>query len=167
MSKTWVAYLSVGSNLRDRKENITQALDRLRQTGIETRHVSSVYETEPVGTFDQPWFLNIAAEVATRLPARDLLQLCLETERSQGRVRTSPGAPRTLDIDILLYNTLIVNSPSLSIPHPRMTERRFVLEPLAQIAPDAVHPVSNMTIRELLLLCKDSSTIRHHSELRR
>jgi len=165
MSDGCVAFLSVGSNLGDRKNNIALALDRLRRAGVGVTRVSSVFETEPVGVASQPWFLNIAVEVETRLPARDLLEICLETEHSLGRVRTSPGAPRIVDMDILLYDTLIVDGPSLRIPHPRMTGRRFVLEPLAQIAPDAIHPVSNMTIRDLLKSCKDPAQVHYHSEL--
>jgi 2-amino-4-hydroxy-6-hydroxymethyldihydropteridine diphosphokinase len=129
------------------------------------RRVSSVYETEPVGFLNQPCFLNIAVAVETRLPPSELLARCQDIEELHGRVRSFPGAPRVLDLDILLYDDLIIDGPSLQIPHPRMTQRRFVLEPLAQIAPEAIHPVLKQTILSLLASCRDGSRVTLHSEL--
>jgi 2-amino-4-hydroxy-6-hydroxymethyldihydropteridine diphosphokinase len=111
--------------------------------------VSSIYETEPVEFTDQPWFLNCAVALETGLTPQRLLAAALKIEREMGRHRTANKGPRTIDIDIMLFGGAVVNSPELTIPHPAMHERRFVLEPLAEIAPDALHPVSNRTIREL------------------
>jgi 2-amino-4-hydroxy-6-hydroxymethyldihydropteridine diphosphokinase len=165
MTEISVVYLSGGSNLGDRKANLKSATDALRKAGIVVRRVSSVYETEPVGFLSQPWFLNIAVAIETRLSPSELLTCCQDIEKLHGRVRSFPGAPRVLDLDILLYEDLIIDSPSLQIPHPRMTERRFVLEPLAQIAPDAVHPGLKKTILSLLASCRGNSTVTLHSEL--
>ena len=130
------AYLSAGSNLGDRKQNLTYALASLeKQTTI--RQVSSFFETEPVGYGNQPWFLNLAIEIETCLTPPELLNLCQEIEKSCGRIRTFPNAPRTLDLDILLFEDRVMNDKDLILPHPRLPERRFVLEPLAQIAPVA------------------------------
>ncbi len=122
--------------------------------------VSSLFETEPVGFREQPWFLNAVIEVETRLAPAALLGTCQAIESASGRIRTFRNAPRTLDLDILLYGNLMMSDPGLEIPHPRMAERRFVLEPLAQIAPALVHPVLKKTIRSLLEACPDSSAVR-------
>lgn len=152
------AYISAGSNLGDRNSNLESALKSLA-SGTVVRKVSSYFETEPVGYLNQPWFLNIAVEVETELTPLKLLNLCKTIEESEGRIRTFPNAPRTLDLDILLYGDLVVNDAGLTIPHPRMAERRFVLEPLAQIAPDAIHPVLRKSIRLLLDTCPDTSQV--------
>jgi 2-amino-4-hydroxy-6-hydroxymethyldihydropteridine diphosphokinase len=165
MTETPIAYLCGGSNLGDRRANLKSAIDAVRKAGIIVRRVSSVYETEPVGFLNQPCFLNIAVAVETRLPPRELLACCQDIEELHGRVRSFPGAPRVLDLDILLYNDLIIDGPSLQIPHPRMTQRRFVLEPLAQIAPEAIHPVLKKTILSLLASCPDGSRVTLYSEL--
>jgi 2-amino-4-hydroxy-6-hydroxymethyldihydropteridine diphosphokinase len=165
MTETPVVYLSGGSNLGDRKTNLKSAIDAVRKAGIVVRRVSSVYETEPVGFLNQPCFLNIAVAVETRLPPSELLARCQDIEELHGRVRFFPGAPRVLDLDILLYDDLVIDGPSLQIPHPRMTQRRFVLEPLAQIAPEAIHPVLKQTILSLLASCRDGSRVTLHSEL--
>ena len=138
------AYLSLGSNLGDREANLRAALDRLQPA-----RVSPIYETEPAELRDQPWFLNLVAEVHTGLFPRQLLAHTQRIERELGRVRTVPKGPRTIDIDILLYGNSIVRAKELEIPHPRMAERRFVLQPLADLAPDLRHPVSRRTIREI------------------
>jgi 2-amino-4-hydroxy-6-hydroxymethyldihydropteridine diphosphokinase len=122
--------------------------------------VSSFFETEPVGYRNQAWFLNIAVEIKTRLFPMDLLHLCNRIETSSGRVRTFSNAPRTLDLDILLYDDLVMNEKVLIIPHPRLAERRFVLEPLAQIAPELLHPVLKKSMRSLLEECRDTSEVR-------
>ena len=120
---------------------------------------SSCFETEPVGFLDQPWFLNQAIEMETWLEPRELLFFCQSIEASCGRIRTFPNAPRTLDLDILLYGDAVINQEDLVIPHPRLHERRFALEPLAQIAPEVIHPVLNKSIRLLLEECRDASQV--------
>jgi 2-amino-4-hydroxy-6-hydroxymethyldihydropteridine diphosphokinase len=152
-------YISAGSNIGERKTNLEFALSALaRQTPV--RKVSSFFETEPVGYRNQAWFLNIAVEIETRLDPIDLLHLCNRIEESCGRVRTFPNAPRTLDLDILLYDDLVMSEEVLTIPHPHLAERRFVLEPLAQIAPDLLHPVLKKSIRSLLEECPDNSGVK-------
>ena len=135
------AYIALGSNLGDPSAQIRSALSTLAAM-LETRLVrhSSLYLNPPVGYLDQPDFVNAAAEIRTRLAPRDLLDQLLALERNQGRARDFPNAPRTIDLDILLYGGHLVNEPGLVIPHPRMLERAFVLVPLAEIAPDAVVP---------------------------
>jgi 2-amino-4-hydroxy-6-hydroxymethyldihydropteridine diphosphokinase len=156
------AYLSAGSNLGDRKANIDYSVRRLQESNVVIR-VSSFFETEPVGFLDQPWFLNVVIELDTGLTPHQLLEICREIEASCGRIRSFPNAPRTLDLDILLYGNIVLNEDRLVIPHPRMTERRFVLEPLAQIAPALVHPVSGETIQSLFDACPDNSKVRLYS----
>ncbi len=158
------AFLLAGTNLGDRKANLEFALDSLSKGGS-VRNKSDFYETEPVGFLDQPWFLNQAIELETTLAPAELLTICQDIESSCGRVRTFRNAPRTLDLDILLYGDIVVQEEDLIIPHPRMAERRFVLVPLAQIAPEFVHPVLQTTIRLLLELCPDSSAVRLASNL--
>ena len=152
-------YLSIGSNLGDRVANLKQAMESLNELGPILRKVSPLFSTEPVGFRAQPWFLNVALALETRLHPMKLLEHCQQIEQSLGRVRTFRDAPRTLDLDILLFGDLVIDRPDLQIPHPRMTERRFVLEPLARIAPDAVHPVLGKSIRSLLAACPDKSAV--------
>jgi 2-amino-4-hydroxy-6-hydroxymethyldihydropteridine diphosphokinase len=161
--KPAIAYLSAGSNLGDRKAHLRKAVHALPAAGVEVLRVSSVYHTEPVGTAAQPWFLNVAVCIRTGLAPVELLTRLLEIESTLGRVRSVPGAPRTVDLDILLYDDLILDEPVLRIPHPRMARRRFVLEPLAEIAPQAVHPRLNATIRSLLEACPDPAAVLFHS----
>ena len=156
------AYLSLGSNIGDRARNIAGAIDGLRKRGVGVVRQSSLYETEPVDFLDQDWFLNSVAEIETELGAEELMRLLLAVERSMGRERRIPKGPRSIDIDVLLYGDTIVRSPELKIPHPRMTERRFVLAPLAEIAPDVRHPVFQKTIAELLALTPDQSEVRRY-----
>ena len=153
------AFVLAGSNLGDRKANLEFALSSLSQGGT-VSNASSCFETEPVGFSDQPWFLNQAIELKTRLKPTELLSLCQDIEAACGRIRTFPNAPRTLDLDILLYGDLVINQQNLIIPHPRLPERRFALEPLAQIAPNVMHPVLKKSIRALLEACLDSSEVR-------
>ena len=143
-------YLSLGSNIGDRERNLRAALEHLDTAGIRIARVSPVYETEPVDLTGQRWFLNLVAEVETDLFPLQLLARTQKIERALGRVRTVPKGPRTIDIDILLYGNVVVNSQGLEIPHPRMAERRFVLIPLANLAPDLRHPVTRKTVREML-----------------
>ena len=157
------AYLSAGSNLGDRLANLREGVSRLQGAGISVTRISSCFETEPIALPDQPWFLNLAMELETRFTPHQLLACCLWIEEQQGRVRSIPKRSRTLDLDILLYEDLILEDPRLIIPHPDMAGRRFVLQPLAQIAPDQVHPTLKMTIRSLLDNCPDRSTVRCYS----
>ena len=153
------AFILAGTNLGDRKANLDFALSSLGKGGIVLK-TSSHFETEPVGFLDQPWFLNQAFELETSLAPSDLLLLCQNIELSCGRVRTFTNAPRTLDLDILLYGDIVVNRQNLIIPHPRLPERKFALEPLAEIAPDFIHPVLKESIRSLLEKCPDLSRVR-------
>jgi 2-amino-4-hydroxy-6-hydroxymethyldihydropteridine diphosphokinase len=153
------AFISAGSNLGDRKANLKFALNALA-VGNTLRSTSSFFETEPVGYLNQPWFLNLAIEFETAFLPSELLAFCQKIEKSCGRVRTFPNAPRTLDLDILLFGDIVMNMEELIIPHPRLADRRFVLEPLAQIAPEVMHPILKKTIKELLDSCQDPSEIR-------
>jgi 2-amino-4-hydroxy-6-hydroxymethyldihydropteridine diphosphokinase len=143
-----IAYLSLGSNLGDRAANLRLALEGLGRLGT-VEAVSAFYETEPVGLTSQPWFLNCAAKLDTEKMPRQLISGILNLEQAMGRQRKQKNGPRIIDIDILLFGTSVVDTPSLTVPHPRLHERRFVLEPLTEIAPDVRHPVFKRTIREL------------------
>ncbi len=141
-------YLSLGANVGDRAANLNTAIDRIAALGKVTA-VSSFYETEPVELTAQPWFLNCALELETEKMPRQLLAGILKIEKEMGRQRVQKKGPRTLDIDILLFGNLIVKAKGLTIPHPAMHQRRFVLEPLAEIALEVRHPVFRRTVREL------------------
>jgi len=135
------AYVALGANLGDRRRTIEFALERLAAVeGVELVRVSSLRETDPVGVVDQPRFLNGVAQVRTTLPARGLLEALLGVESSLGRVRGDRWGPRTIDLDLLLYDDAVVDEPGLRVPHPRLHERRFVLEPLAELDPALVVP---------------------------
>jgi 2-amino-4-hydroxy-6-hydroxymethyldihydropteridine diphosphokinase len=158
------AYLSLGSNIGDREGNLREALVRLGELGT-VRKVSSFYETEPVEFTDQPWFLNCAVELDTERSPRDLLNGMLAIEQAMGRERVQPKGPRLIDLDILLFGDVVLNEPGLTIPHPAMHKRRFVLEPLAEIAPDAIHPALKRRVRELLQrLTAGAPVVRRVSE---
>jgi 2-amino-4-hydroxy-6-hydroxymethyldihydropteridine diphosphokinase len=144
------AYLALGSNLGDRERNLRQAIDRLARPGLEVARCSSIYETAPLLLENQPRFLNQVIEVRTSLFPRQLLHAGFDVERQLGRRRTIPNGPRSIDVDLLLYGRVTASSPELALPHPRMTERRFVLEPLAELAPDLIHPTLRRTIAVLL-----------------
>jgi 2-amino-4-hydroxy-6-hydroxymethyldihydropteridine diphosphokinase len=152
-------YLSFGSNLGDRAGQIRKALKMLPAAGIRVRRVSPLYSTEPVGFRDQPWFVNCVAEVSTGLTPLQVLKRVKSIERKLGRRIGIPKGPRPIDIDILLYENLVVRSPRLTIPHPRMSERRFVLVPLRELAPQIRHPVSQRTVLEMLADTEDWSRV--------
>jgi 2-amino-4-hydroxy-6-hydroxymethyldihydropteridine diphosphokinase len=143
-----MVYLSLGSNLGDRAANLRSAIERLGTLG-KVVQLSSFYETEPVEVTDQPWFLNCAVKLDTEKMPRQLLSAILALERDMGRHRTQHKGPRSIDVDIVLFGNSIVATADLTIPHPAMQDRRFVLEPLSEIAPDVRHPKLERTIREL------------------
>ena len=143
-----LVYLSLGSNVGDRAANLNAAIERLRTLG-EVVAVSSFYETEPVEFAAQPWFLNCAVKLNTEKMPKQLLNAVLEIEKEIGRKRLKKKGPRTIDIDILLFGNSIIDTKGLTVPHPAMHERRFVLEPLAEIAPEVRHPVFKRTAWEL------------------
>jgi 2-amino-4-hydroxy-6-hydroxymethyldihydropteridine diphosphokinase len=149
-----IAYIGLGSNIGDRERNIRRAVELLGAS-VQVTAVSSLYCTEPVGRGDQKDFLNAAARITTELSAPALLSLCRSIEDLLCRKRAERWGPRTMDLDILLYGDAVMNLPELVVPHPRMAERRFVLEPLAEIAPQALHPVLRRTAEQLLRDLRD------------
>lgn len=191
-----VVYIGLGSNLGDRQANLREAVERIEQLGLEIIRTSSIYETEPVGMKQQPWFLNQVIEtsvfdelrsrdvsaakdsdVAVPNQAQSILSALLEIERVMGRKRSLTNGPRLIDIDLLLFGgEIIVSSPNdedwsstssrdIIVPHPRMHERRFVLEPLCELVPDLVHPVLKRTCRELLDLLDARPEVRPYAHV--
>ncbi len=152
-------YLSLGSNVGDRAAQLRNAIARLGAAGRVVAQ-SSLYETEPVEFTEQPWFLNCAVALETDTTPQQLMAAILGIEEEMGRKRVQKKGPRTIDIDILIFGNMIVKSKRLTIPHPAMQHRRFVLEPLAEIAPEAVHPVFNKTIRELRDALPEGQSVR-------
>lgn len=152
-------YLALGSNLGDREANLRQALERLAPF-VNVARLSSVYETEPVGVREQPWFLNQVLTGTTNLSPVDLLRRVKKIEIEMGRSEGIRFGPRPIDIDILFYDRLIELSPALTIPHPRLHERAFVLTPLVEIAPDFVHPRLRLRLRDLLAHLENPDEVR-------
>lgn len=157
------AYLCLGSNLGEREKNLTQALSLLSQE-INMEKVSPVYETEPVGYKEQPLFLNLVCQITTDLNPRELLRLAKNIERKMGRAPSRQiNSPRLIDIDILFYDNTIIETQDLTIPHPRLSQRAFVLIPLAEIAPKLVHPVLGNSIAELASNVPGTSGVRKYN----
>ena len=157
------AYLLTGGNLGNREENLATARELINRHCGNIIKASSLYETAAWGKTDQPSFLNQALELDTSLNARQLIRRILKVEKMMGRVRDEKYGPRLIDIDILLFNNEKHNYQFLKIPHPEMQNRRFALLPLAEIAPDIIHPVLNKTINELLKECKDELPVKKYS----
>jgi 2-amino-4-hydroxy-6-hydroxymethyldihydropteridine diphosphokinase len=153
-------FIGLGSNLGDRERALSLARARLRAAGFAETAQSSLYLTEPVGGPPQDWFLNQVIGGTTTLAPEELMRACLEAERAMGRERTVRNGPRTLDVDLLLYGEVVREGEPLVLPHPRLHERRFVLVPLVEIAPQALHPLQGATARELLLRCGDGAAVR-------
>lgn len=155
------ACIGIGSNVGDREGNCTTAAQALRDApGIYRVKTSSLYLTEPAGYLEQAEFVNCAVMLETELSPPALLALCKEIEQRLGRQDTFRWGPRVIDLDIILYGAAVVTEPDLVIPHPLMHKRRFVLYPLAEIAPDAIDPVTGATVRRLLAECMDTSQVK-------
>jgi 2-amino-4-hydroxy-6-hydroxymethyldihydropteridine diphosphokinase len=152
-------YLSLGSNVGDRASQLLSAVGRLETTGRVVA-VSSFYETEPVEFTPQPWFLNCAVALESSQTPQQLMDSILLIEQEMGRRRLQKKGPRTIDIDILLFDDAVVDSPELTIPHPALHQRRFALKPLAEIAPDVLHPVLKKAVRELLEALPEGQAVR-------
>jgi len=160
------AFIGLGSNLGDREANLRQALEHLA-LAPETAVVraSSLYDTEPVGALDQPHFLNAVAQVETQLTPRQLLWNLMLIERRLGRVRTQRWGPRTLDLDLLLYEDLVIDEDDLQVPHPELTKRSFVLVPLVELEPMLLHPATGETMLALLQKLGARPLVKHGSRL--
>jgi 2-amino-4-hydroxy-6-hydroxymethyldihydropteridine diphosphokinase len=153
-------YLSLGSNLGDRAKNMRAAIEELPHAGVAVTRVSSFYETEPVDLREQPWFLNCAVEAKTHFDPFMLLRALREIETKVGSKKLVAKGPRLIDMDILLYGSETIDTPELQVPHPRMLLRRFVLVPLAEIAPTLGHPLWTKTVSEIVTTTTDSSEVR-------
>lgn len=152
-------FLSLGSNLGDRLANMREGLFRLRES-VEVELVSSLYETEPLGTLQQPWFLNAVAAGSTRLGPLALLREAKLIERDLGRPLNTGAGPRPIDIDLLMYDRLVLRTDELTLPHPRWRERRFVLVPLVEIAPTAVDPETGLSTQSYLASLRSGQLVR-------
>ena len=159
-------YLSLGSNLGDRAANLDRAEKGLAEIGVTVLRRSSIYETEPVDFLAQPWFLNCVVEAETSLRPRQLLEDLQAIERKFGSRKLVPRGPRLIDLDILFYDAEVIHESGMEIPHPRLAERRFVLVPLAEVAPELLHPVLRKTAAELLASTQDQSAVRIWQPLR-
>jgi len=156
------AYIGLGSNLGDRAGNLLLGIRGMLNAGLEVTRLSHIYETEPVETFAQPSFLNMVVELQgnTLPPAEEVMARLLQVEHSLGRTRDMAKGPRIIDLDLLLYGNETIESQFLTLPHPRFHRRRFVLAPLAELAPHLIHPTLNKTIAELLEALDDNSEVK-------
>ncbi len=161
-----LAYLSLGSNLGERRTHLSRALSRLAQDENQIGSCSSLYETEPVDLVAQPAFLNLVCSLQTPFGPEELLRHCQAIETDLGRRRSTPKGPRVIDIDLLFFADRLVSTPALTIPHPSLQNRRFVLEPLAEIAPNFRDPRTGDSIRMLLERCPDRSWVHRVGEIR-
>ena len=159
MTQAPAVFVALGTNLGDRERNLAQGVRGLEERGLVITRASSVYETEPVGGPEQGPYLNAVVEAQTSLRPEAVLASCLAVESGLGRVRGVANAPRTLDLDLLLYGDEVVRTEMLTLPHPRLHERRFVLVPLEELAPDARHPVLGQTVAEMRARCPDDSAV--------
>jgi 2-amino-4-hydroxy-6-hydroxymethyldihydropteridine diphosphokinase len=155
-----IVYIGLGSNLGNRLENLARAREALTAGGIAILRASAIYETAPRDVTNQPMFLNQVVEAETPLFPRQLLSRVQNIEQTMGRQREIAKGPRIIDIDILLFGAFVIATPELEIPHPRMIDRRFVLEPLAELAPDLRHPVTKLSVREMLAAVNDQQARR-------
>ncbi len=153
-------YLSLGSNIGEREKNLRAAIASLPNANVRVTRVSSFYETEPVDLREQPWFVNCVVEGTTKITALELLHALREIERRMGSQKLVPKGPRLIDMDILLYGEETIDTPDLQVPHPRMLLRKFVLVPLAEVAPNVKHPSWNGTATKLLAETPDQSQVR-------
>ena len=159
-TKPEIVFLSLGSNVGDREKNLRVAIAALPNLDVQLKKVSSIYETEPVDLLEQPWFLNCVVEGETTVPPAALLKKLRELERQMGSKKLVPRGPRLIDLDILVYGQQTIDSLELQVPHPRMHLRRFVLAPLAEIAPDLKHPLWTGTVAQLLATSDDKSAVK-------
>ena len=155
-------YIALGSNLGEREENLRTALLHFPEVGVRIKRVSSVYETEPVDFLEQDWFLNAALEGQTELDGLDLLRALRLVESQMGSRKAFPKGPRLMDLDILLYGNEAIDTPELQVPHPRMLERKFVLVPLAEIAPTLRHPTWKSGVTQFLATTLDHSAVKKY-----
>jgi 2-amino-4-hydroxy-6-hydroxymethyldihydropteridine diphosphokinase len=153
-------YLALGSNVGDRQGNLRRAVTLLRPAGVHVKKTSSLYETEPADFLDQPWFLNAVLEAETKMSPLGLLRALRGIETTMGSKKAFAKGPRLIDLDILLYDDQIIETPELQIPHPRMLRRKFVLVPLVEISPDLRHPSWPAAAKELLATTNDRSAVR-------
>ncbi len=159
-----IAYIGIGSNQGDKLANCKEAISRMGKLR-ETRVIaaSSFYETEPVGEIEQDWFVNAAVKIGTSLPVKELFVSLLEIEGQMGRNRSVKGGPRIIDLDLLFFNQEIISQPGLTVPHPRVHTRRFVLTALNEIAAGEIHPRLNLSVSRLLAGLKDNKVVRRMS----
>jgi 2-amino-4-hydroxy-6-hydroxymethyldihydropteridine diphosphokinase len=156
-----IAYLALGTNIGDRLANLADARARIAASDLHILRESSIYETAPRDVLDQPWFLNQVIEIESDAMPRMLLSKLQKIERAMGRRKIVAKGPRVIDLDIVLFGNFVIDVEGLKIPHPRMNDRRFVLEPLAELAPDLRHPITKKTIREMLAKVSDQAVRKY------
>lgn len=152
-------FIGIGSNQGNREENLLLARKHICSVGLELINQSACYETEPVGSVPQPWFLNQVVEIESCMAPQEMLSLLLGIEKRMGRKRTVPKGPRCIDLDILLAGDTVIREEKLTVPHKELAHRKFVLIPLLEIAAEVRHPVSGFTVRELISVCRDDSHV--------